>query len=113
MAINTHALTEIPDLIRETYFKRVKCVGDVLDQLGYWNGRLLHRGFQARIQSGNSFDSTIVTGPNNRKRRMIKIMNRCGFAHELRIHADAEVLSVLFARFLFQQGPHHIVHRSR
>ena len=35
-----------------------------------------------------------------------------GFAHELGIHADTEVLSILFNRFLFQQRPHHIVHRS-
>ena len=40
-------------------------------------------------------------------------MNSRRFAHELGIHADTEVLSILFTRFFFQQGTHHIVHRSR
>src|SRR6266536_6358685 len=113
MAINAHAFTEISDLIRKTYFKRVKGVGGVFDQLSYWNGGPFHGCFYARIQSGNSFRGTIVTGPDDRKRRMIKIMNRRGFAHELGIHADAEVLSILFTRLLLEQRPHHIVHRSR
>src|SRR5206468_8295677 len=113
VAINTHSLTEISDLIRETYLQCVKCVRGVLSQLSYRNGSALHRSFQAGIQSGNSFGSTIAAGADDRKGRMIEIMNCRGFTHELGIHANTEVSSILFTRFLFEQRSHHIVHRSR
>ena len=81
VAIDTHSLTEISYLIRETYLEGVKCVLlGILHQLSYWNGSALHRRFQAGVQSGHLFGSTIATRADDRKGRMIEIMN-CRWFH--------------------------------
>jgi hypothetical protein len=48
---------------------------------------------------------TVAGSPDDRKWRMIKIVDRRAFAHKLGIDANAEILSLFFTRFLFQQWP--------
>ena len=91
VAINAHILAEIPDLIRERYFKRVKCIAGVLNQLGCQNRGSLHRRVYAGAHSRNSLKRTIAAGADDGKRRVVKIMDCGGFAHEFGTHADTEV----------------------
>src|SRR2546430_15960314 len=112
MAINAHSFTEIPDLVRETYFKSMKRVTAILDELSDWNGHSFYRRLYAGVQCRNFFVGTIVARPDDTKRRLMEIVDRRGFAHELRISADTEDLSIPVTRFSLQPRAHHVAPRS-
>ena len=95
VAIDTHALTQIANLIRKTYFHGVKCVTGILDHLSYRNGYSLNRTLQIAIDSRKPFRRKVIAGSNYGKGRVIKIINCGGFSHEFRVHADAKLFSGL------------------
>ena len=80
----------------------MKGVTGILDELSYRNGRPFDMSFDARVDCRDLLERAIVAGPDDRKRRMMKIIYRRGFAHEFRVYADAKVLPLHFAGSLLQ-----------
>ena len=93
---------EISDLVCETNLDGMERIASILDHFRFADAGPLHRGGQSAIDSATWSPDRVVARTDHGKRRVSEIAHGGCLAHELWIHADAEVAAAALARALLK-----------
>ncbi|MNO86041.1 hypothetical protein D3C76_774300 [compost metagenome] len=88
-------------------------VAGVLDHLGDFDRLADDRRVQFAVDLFQQVAGLRVQFADHGHRREVVVLDRGGFAEELRVVADAEIDTGLLARAVLDQRDHHVVHGAR
>src|SRR5262249_47688815 len=106
MTVNRQRLAYVSDLICKRDFQRVETVAGILNHLRFLDPERKKLRTQTRVEIAQQRRSVPVVCPDERKRWIVKIVNRRSFAQKLGIDRDAKVLAHAFAGVNFERRNH-------
>ena len=89
LGVRAEPVAQIGDFVREADLERVIGVADVLDHLRGSHGGLEKRRVDAGIQLAQHGCRRGIVAADQNERRMLEVLERGAFAHELRVHGDS------------------------
>src|SRR3989441_1479490 len=113
VAVDTDALAQVADLVREADFQRVPRVVRVFHHLGDADAGADERRVDRLVEGNGPARVGCVVVADEGERGLAEILERRAFAEELGIHRHAEAVAVLLAGLALERRDHLLVRRPR
>src|SRR6185436_9268849 len=112
MTIKLERLTDISDFVGKAHLQRVEAVANIFDHLcGFYRGRK-NRRIDVCVELSNNAYSFLVVCSNQGEWGRVEVLQRCAFAQEFWINADAKIYSGFLARIFFKRGHGHALNSA-